>query len=304
MIPRGGEVNVRLDYQHPSLKHIALSLGSFWKVRRRTMALFTAYLDEGGHEHDPYFVMGGLALDVDKIEEFENDWLAAINNLPIHPETSLPFLHTTDFMTGEKKFTAWKGRYDEKAIVLTNVARVICKHSVRQFTCVLDMKDYSELNEEIQLSEAVGMPYSLLARFTWEMVRAWKYRTRFTDPVAMMLEDRKGGGDVYELFVNDNQPVPLSGSKTLPALQAADYITWMRQQKISPSNGYSHVRKSWGETCSYLHDDYTIDRRDLNTIRDETEKLGEGSIPIRGSELQTRFVSNIKRIRPRFRMRD
>lgn len=206
-------------------------------------------------------------------------------------------------MSGSNYFSVWKGRYAEKSAILTNAAAVIHKHSLRTYTCVLPMKDYAQVNNEVQLSEMVGTPYSLLVRCSWEMVKDWRYRTGFAAPVAMIIEARKNGGDVNEVFLRDNQPVPQTGSKTICALQAADYIAWMRQQRIKPSGGYAHVRDSWRQIGSLLHDDFVIDRSKMLRFYDGAEEEGNGPAPTRDQypDIQVRFRNNPKRARPQFK---
>ncbi len=267
------------------------------------MALYTGYFDEGASEYDRFFVMGGIVLDAEKSPEFDKEWLDAIKQLPVLKSSGQPFLHTTDFINGEKGFESWKGRYVEKAQILSNVAKVIARHSFRVFSCVLLMDHYRKINQNVQFSELMGEPYALLVRCAWEQLKAWKYRLNLNQPVMMTIEQRNGIGDVKEIFLNDKQQIPQTGGKETCALQAADYVAWMRQQRLIPCGGYSHVRHTWEHVGRALHEDYVVE---IGMMRELCERIalphGE-SVPARGEfpDKQVRLESNPKRRRPPYK---
>lgn len=48
--------------------------------------MFAGYFDEGGHEYDPHFIMGGLALEVGNSDRFDSDWLSRLFHFTQKPE--------------------------------------------------------------------------------------------------------------------------------------------------------------------------------------------------------------------------
>jgi hypothetical protein len=219
------------------------------------MGIYTGYFDESNDEHSsPHLVMGGLVLDAERIGDFDQEWVNAIRELPT--KDGSPFLHTTDFMSGNDIYDpVWKGRYPEKLAVLTAAAKVINKYSVQVFSGVVDVDEYLEFDEITKFSEAVGFPYALGVRLSYEQMVKWSYYCASAVPIRMVVEARHGYGEVSAVFMRESLPVPLPEAKSACALQAADYIAWMRSKVLSPNRYYLEVRDSWREISKFLYTD-------------------------------------------------
>ena len=91
------------------------------------MAFYTGYFDESESEVGPFFVFGGLVLDVEDPKEFEREWRTAIDPLPV--------LHTSPFLAGGKGFEHWNSNgLSWKQERLKKAARVNCE------VCLLDLR--------------------------------------------------------------------------------------------------------------------------------------------------------------------
>jgi hypothetical protein len=251
--------------QYSSLRHLALSIPSFWKDHPRLMGMYTGYFDESNDEELPDFVMGGLVIDAERVEQFDKDWLAAIAELP--RVDGKPQLHTTDFVSGNQIYDPeWKGRYPEKLAILSCAASVIEKYACQVFTCALDMEDYIYIDSNAKFSEAAGHPYALAVRIAYQQMVLWSQHNASSCPIKMIVEERKGFGEVSDLFIRDKVPVPSQESKAVCALQAADYIAWMKSKKIKPTKPYLAVQDSWRKINRTLYTDQSFDLNDYSTM--------------------------------------
>ena len=275
--------------QYSPLYHLACSVPSFWKGAKKLMAIYTGYFDESSDEEQPYLVMGGLILDAEKAADFDRDWRDAIRELPrLNDE---PFLHTADFVSGNNQYAPeWKGRYEEKLFILSAAASVINRYSFQAITGVLHMQDYRELDSVIKVSETIGHPYTVGARIAYQHMLVWARRNSIASPIKMVLEARDGIGDVIEMFQINGYPIPSSEPKGLPALQAADYIAWVRLKRFQPNPSYLQVKDSWKQINKILYTDQGFTGSDLQaTIGRAAEQHPDIVFPRRADD--TTFVT-------------
>jgi len=286
------------ESQYSPLYHLACSVPSFWKGHRKLMGIYTGYFDESGDEEQPDFVMGGIVLDAENAADFDRDWRNAIKELPVL--NGQPFLHTADFVSGNRQYDPdWKGRYDDKLMILSSAARVINRHSVQVITSALDMEDYREFDARWKLSEAVGHPYAVAAQIAFEHMTLWAKRNSVLTPIKMVLEDRDGIGDVIEMFKIMGHPLPSAESKGLPQLQAADYVAWMRLKRYHPSSPYERVKASWNEINKWLYIDQPYGLSELiRVVLRLSDQHPDISFPQRDDD-RTVITYNNNRKRPR-----
>lgn len=272
------------------------------------MAIYTGYFDEGSDEDQPYFVMGGIVLDADKIADFDKDWREAIKALPPFKDApshfkDVPFLHTADFVSGNGDYSpAWKGRYEEKLAILSSAARVISRHSFQTVTCSIYMDQYRALDSVAKMSEALGHPYTLLSILAYELLRRWANMSHILSPIKMVLEARDGIGDVIEMFKIKGYPVPAPEDKGPPQLQAADYLAWMRLKKYHPTSSFERVKDSWKEINKSLYIDqpFMLPHM-LGTMADLAAQI-DVPFPLReGDQPQITYNSDFKHPRKPFK---
>lgn len=268
------------------------------------MAIYTGYFDEGSHEDEPYFVMGGVVIDADKIADFDKDWREAIKALPPFKDApphfeGLPFLHTADFVSGNGDYDpAWKGRYEEKLEILSSAARVISRYSLQTITCSIYMDHYRLFDSHAKVSEALGHPYSLASLLAYQLTKRWAEMNHISTPVKMVLEARQGIGDVTEMFEIYGYPIPAPERKGPPQLQAADYVAWMRLKKYQPTSSSDRVKASWKEINKALYVDqpYMLSHM-LVTVSDLAAQV-DTPFPLRGDD-RTLITYNSDFKRPR-----
>lgn len=227
------------------------------------MALFTdytGYFDDSGHETSNFLVCGGLVLDVSYPHAFENDWHQAI--------APLPYLHTTDYIAGDRDFKTWKNTgLGAKRETLVHAAGVIAKHALQTFSAALVMADYRQINDETVFSEVVAHPFSLCARFASVQVQHWAKFHAMSERIKLVFEQRTGKGDIDAVFERDGLELPSFESKNVCALQAADLIAWVYQGKVNNSNNYQRIGKHVeGGLVKSLHTPDTIRYQDMQRI--------------------------------------
>ena len=290
--------------QYSSLWHLACSIQSFWRGQRKLMAIYTGYFDESGDEHQESFVLGGLVLDADSVRDFDVAWSEAISDLP--RKNGELYFHTTDFVSGNDVYRErWKGRYDDKLRLLTNLAGAIAKFSYQTFSVVLNMGDFSRIDSFLQYAEAIGHPYAIACRIGYTQMHFWAERNGVFSPVKMLVEARQGMGEVYQLFEKDRLPQPSPESKCVPAIQAADYIAWTRHRRRHPTEPSRRVMESWETVPSYLHTDQIYEFKDyVDIAKNIVEANNNLPIPLR-SDKNTKvvFTHEQKRVRSRFTRR-
>jgi Protein of unknown function (DUF3800) len=266
------------------------------------MAIYTGYFDESGDEHQETFILGGLVLDADQVAEFDADWVEAVRDLPW--KNGKPYFHTTDFVSGNDVYDPiWKGRYDDKLAILSALAKIIAKYCLQIFSAVLIMDEFALLDAYIKFGEVAGHPYAMACRIGDQQLRYWANANSIFSPIKMIVEERHGMGEVYELFAKDELYSPSSESKATPALQAADYIAWMRLRKRHPTLPYKQVKASWLEMPSYLHQDQIFGFSDFVKIARNIVVANAGKLlPSREDpNFVVTFNNSSKRVRTPFK---
>lgn len=284
--------------QYSPLYHLACSIPSFWEGHRKLMAIYTGYFDESADEEKPHLIMGGMILDAERAGDFDSDWRDAIRELP-HLKGQ-PFLHTSDFVTGNKQYKpAWKGRYDEKLAILSGAARVINKYGLQVITTVVHMDDYRLFDSVAKVSESIGHPYSVGCILAYRHMEEWAKRHSIATPIKMVVESRDGTGDAVEMFRIYEYPIPAPEDKGMPQLQAADYIAWMRLKRYEPTPSYERVKDSWNEINQWLYTDETYGAKGLlHSIRALSRQIPGTPFPRREDD-RTLVTYNNNRKKPR-----
>jgi hypothetical protein len=217
------------------------------------MTFYTGYFDESGHETNPLFVFGGLVMDVEDPRNFEREWMAAIDPLPM--------LHTSQFLTGLDDFKQWNSKGLEwKQDLLRRAAKVIEKHALSTFSTALSMESFREIScesvgDEPSFDRAVAHPYALCARFSAVQMGLWSRPNGIPGRVNMVLENRNGRDvrEVREVFLRDHLDTPSFEDKSVPPLQAADLIAVMFARKIMQKPNFVQVQSAYSELNQVLH---------------------------------------------------
>jgi hypothetical protein len=262
----------RVDLYYPyadyanGMSHYIKSIWSWWRGEpRKLMAMFTdytGYFDDSGHETSNFLVCGGLVLDVSDPNAFENDWHQAI--------APLPYLHTTDYIAGDRDFKDWKNAgLALKCHLLKKAARVIAKHALQTFSATLVMADYERINDEMVFSEVIAHPFSYCARFAAVQVSHWAKFHAMNERIKLIFERRTGQGEVDAVFERDKIEPPSFEGKNVCGLQAADLVAWIYQGKAANSVNYNRIGKVVAqELVSSLHVNDILGYQDMcRTLR-------------------------------------
>jgi hypothetical protein len=217
------------------------------------MAFYSGYFDESGHETNPLFVFGGLVLDIEDPREFESDWKAAINPLPM--------LHTSQFLTGGEGFEQWNGKgLVWKQSLLQRAAKVIARHALGTFSTALSMDSFRTISNEgvgddPSFDRAVAYPYALCARFSTVQIRHWSLPNGISERVKIVLENRNDEDvrEVTRVFLRDKLDIPTFEDKSVLPLQAADLIAVMCARKIMQKPNFIQVQPAYEELYQILH---------------------------------------------------
>ncbi|HEY6303126.1 MAG TPA: hypothetical protein VIX14_08670 [Terriglobales bacterium] len=257
------------------MKAYVRAVWSWWHGQpRKLMALFTDYsgfFDDSGHETRDFLICGGLMLDVGDAHQqnaFETEWHEAIK--------PLVYLHTTDYIAGDRDFKAFKNTgLGGKRELLVRAAKVIAKYSLQTFSAALVMEDYCRINNETVFSEVVAYPFSLCARFASVQVSHWAKFHAMNERVKLIFERRTGQGEIDAVFVRDKLDPPSFEGKDVCGLQAADLIAWTHQGKATNSLNYQRIGKDVkAELVASLHTADTIRYQDMRrTLRLGTDGL-------------------------------
>lgn len=282
---------------------MACTIPSFWKGNARLMAIYTGYFDESGDENEESFLLGGIALEADRVIEFDHDWREITGKLPMRD--GKPYFHTTDFMSGNDVYKPeWKGRYEEKREILTKLARVMAQYGLQFFTAVLEMEAYATVDACIKFGEAAGHPYAMACRIGEMQLRYWAEANSILSPVKMVVENRRGKmGEVVSLFEKDLLVPPTIEDKSALALQAADLIAWMRLRKRHPTEPYEKVKSAWDEIPRYLVTDQVFGLSEMVNTAQNIIRANRGKmLPLRSdSNYFVRFSTKPRDIRKPFR---
>jgi hypothetical protein len=281
--------------QHLFQQHLVNSISGVWGSGKKLMALYTGYFDDSGSECNEYLSCCGLVIDVERPEVLDAAWLEAIN--------PLQQLHTADLVSGNGAFMEWKGRYEEKSLLLMKAAKTISALSFQTFSSVIAMEDYRAVDKELAFSEFLAYPFALCARFCDIQLRRWAKRNDIQDVIEIVFEQRTGSGEVVEVFTRDGIPIPSFKSKSLTPLQAADLLAWLQNGKLAKSDNYARVDGNGviAEISATLHTHDLVSRTELLAICRRMKTIAGVVVPDRKDlSKPVAFHSSKKRNRKRF----
>ena len=213
------------------------------------MAFYTGYFDESQSEVGPHLVFGGLILDVENPQKFEDAWKAAIDPLPL--------LHTSPFLAGGAGFEQWNAKgLIWKQDLLKRAARVVERNALWTFAIALEMDSFRDLSARERFDEFVGHPYALCARYSAVLAeRHWSARNGATESIKLVFEHRSKEDvqEVVRVFSRDDLKIPSFADKSVVPLQAADLIAVVHARKIMRKSNFSQVEPVYKELNQMLH---------------------------------------------------
>jgi hypothetical protein len=193
------------------------------------MIEYEVYLDVSGSPDDqPYVLIAGFLATKDQWLSFEPEWKRLLKRYNLGE-----VFHMTDFEAGRRK---------NRGIILDALTDVINAHTKAHFSCSVKMESYRKVNEIYPLEEAIGTPYSIVARGIARNINLWKLKYfREGDRVLIFVEEgTKHHGDMEEAFRRDDLPIPQKVPKGHPSVQPADMLDWEAHHYVR----YEDNRKS------------------------------------------------------------
>jgi hypothetical protein len=181
------------------------------------MTEYAAYIDDSGHPSDqPFVIAAGFLATEPEWVAFEPEWRTALFEHGLGD-----VLHMTDF---EKAYR----NSPKKWVILHNLIDIILAHTGAHFVNVVAMADYRKVNSIYRLQECIGSPYSMAVRGIARSINVWKEKFfKADDKLLLFVENGTlHRGDMEEIFRRDGLPVPRYVPKSMPAVQAADWLAW------------------------------------------------------------------------------
>lgn len=103
-------------------------------------------------------VVSGYLSTAGKWESFEIDWRLLL------AKENVPYFHMKEFTVSTGPFAKWKGDERRRARFLGALAEIIRSHVLCSFATLVSPKDYEKVDQQFQLRERAGNPYSFCGR--------------------------------------------------------------------------------------------------------------------------------------------
>ena len=196
------------------------------------MAMLTGYFDAAGDNNARHAItVGGYLAPARSWSRFRRDWQRVLD------ESEISIFHMTDFMAGRGPFEKWRGRLDAQATLLGRLAGVIERHVHFSPATTVLLDDWRAVNRDYRLKECKATPYCLAAFKVIDKSIQWIKREHPHDSLDRFVfeEGDTGFGDLraWMDWVREVAPsgsldaiYPVSRSKALQPLQAADFAAW------------------------------------------------------------------------------
>lgn len=183
--------------------------------------MFTAYFDESGNATDKngtFAVGGGLSTN-QKWLRLETQWRQILK------EHGIKVFHMQECAAGTGEYKGWSS--DDRRTLVADLSECIARNMKHAFGVTILLEGWSRVNEDFQLAEIHGHPYSFCGRFAGVCVRAWMKRRGYSAPVRYIFEDgAKGKGQLIDHMSLYDGVTPGFDLKGQPGLQAADLVAW------------------------------------------------------------------------------
>jgi hypothetical protein len=206
------------------------------------MTEFALYLDDSGHpSNQPFLVVGGYVATESQWLAFEPEWNATLDRFHLVK----PF-HMTVFQ--HQRYTSLK-----RDQILSSLAAVTKRHTLRPFVIALDLGAWKKVNEEFTLEECHGAPFGLAARALARHVNDWKREVLGPDDrlLSFVEEGTKHYGEMEQVFKRDKLPILNKVPKSMPQVQPCDILAWETFNYLRAGEG-SRLSKNLKRLTHYM----------------------------------------------------
>lgn len=220
------------------------------------MSVYTAYYDAAGKQSQPdstFLTVVGLLATETQWRSFCKAWSKALKEL------DLPYMHATEFSSGDHPFERWKGRRELREDALWKLIRVVMPRVTRCCSLTVNLGLCKKLASEYNVIDIAGGghsdagAFSLCAAIARGSVCRWLEQNHPSDPVMHVFERGDLGWGAL-----------LRGSEAVPGLvetttdlakkknpcseeywdffQATDMIAWMLNRASFEKHNNGHNR--------------------------------------------------------------
>lgn len=217
----------RLALAYSVLRHIARSV-FFSGWRKAYIAVFTAYFDASGTPRTRVLTVAGFVSSVGWWDRYDVEWKRLLATVPAQQ------FHMTDFVSSQGPFGLWKGRSIRRAKFFAELVRCICKNTRKGFAVSVQISDYNKVNQQYQLRERLGSPYSFCGLVCLAQVREWAKKKHIDlSRIRFLIED---GDEDQQDFIDrakqENFNLSAESKQAIRAFDACDLAAWKSKTAI------------------------------------------------------------------------
>lgn len=142
-------------------------------------------------------------------------------------------LHMKNFIHSTEEYEGWKGDKARRDRFMSALVDIIKRRVHKGFACVVNLKDYREINAQFDMSERWGNPYAFAGYSVVSLAEKWK-RNRFpNEPVRYFFESGDPGQNELRILLEKDGETPhfepKFNKKTheyFHAFEPADLLAW------------------------------------------------------------------------------
>ncbi len=136
---------------------------------------YTAYFDASGKKDQPVMTVCGLVSTVKRWKAFDAEWRSLLS------AHSIDCFHMTDFVTGTKAYSEFRGDPKKQAIFLDGLIEALLKRTLYSFAVGIDMRFYRSANKVFTIDEFIGGPYAFAGLGAMIKLKKWATRNKATE---------------------------------------------------------------------------------------------------------------------------
>jgi hypothetical protein len=189
---------------------------------------YTLYCDAAGGKDHGFIVVAGYLSTYEKWIAFTIKWNLLLATY------DLPYFHMKEFAHSTGPFAKWAKDEEHRKRFLSKAAGIISEHVERSFACIVEFDSFDKINQQYELNDIAGVPYSLAGR---SCVAKAAMHLPALDANFVFDDGDEGRGELMRIMSRDGYPMPIfrpsrdiiKKGKTIKGivpLQAADFAAY------------------------------------------------------------------------------